>query len=318
MRVNEIAAYIHKRMVEDERFGYDWSERWGANAETWTIDGKKYTIDVGDYDCSSSTITAWRLALEHTDYEGALDGATWTGNMRSVFVGSGLFEWEPMSFIADTGDLYLNEQDHVAMCQTQYPDMLSEFSWGDNGAYGNQRGDQSGWEAHMGYYYDYPWNGILHYNGKADSDGGYDDSDYPDDEVRYRVSTDPEGDEWLDEMIGEYDTGGSGDDFAGEMGEAVCWLAIGGVDKYRVYTRANGWLPWVHRYDIHDLENGCAGDGSPIQGVQIKDKTVRHAVHILGNGWYDDMVGEHDTGGSSDPFAGDLVNEIDAVRIRRD
>lgn len=57
------------------------------------------------------------------------------------------------------------------MCQTQVPDILSEFSWGDNGAYGNKRGDQSGGEAHLGNYYDYPWDGILHYNGKADNSG---------------------------------------------------------------------------------------------------------------------------------------------------
>lgn len=74
-----------------------------------------------------------------------------------------------MSFLAKPGDLYLNEANHVAMCQTQTPDVLSEFSWGDNGAYGNRRGDQSGNEASVHGYYDYPWDGILHYNGKADS-----------------------------------------------------------------------------------------------------------------------------------------------------
>ena len=74
-----------------------------------------------------------------------------------------------MSYLAKPGDLYLNEANHVAMCQTQTPDVLSEFSWGDNGAYGNRRGDQSGNEASVHGYYDYPWDGILHYNGKADS-----------------------------------------------------------------------------------------------------------------------------------------------------
>lgn len=169
MRINEIAAYTHKRMCEDNRFGYSWEERYGAKEETWRIDGKDYSIRVGDYDCSSSTITAWKIALQHTKYADALEGATYTGNMYSVFVNSGLFEWKPMSFLADTGDLYLNHSNHVAMCQTQYPDVLSEFSWGDNGAYGNKRGDQSGQEASVHEYYDYPWNGILHYNGKADS-----------------------------------------------------------------------------------------------------------------------------------------------------
>lgn len=180
MRANERAAYIHKRMCEDPRFGYSWEERYGSVSETWTIGGKKYQVRVGDYDCSSSCITAWAIALRGTKYEGCLKDATYTGNMREVFVGSGLFTWKPMSFLACPGDLYLNEENHVAMCQTQVPDVLSEFSWGDNGAYGNRRGDQSGAESSVHGYYDYEpggWDGILHYNGKADemafTDGTY-------------------------------------------------------------------------------------------------------------------------------------------------
>ena len=160
MKRNEVAAYTHKKMANDPRFGYSWEERWGAKPETWTIDGKKYTINVGDYDCSSSCITAWKLALTYTKYKGAL------------------FEWKPMSFLAHTGDLYLNEENHVAMCQTQTPDILSEFSWGDNGAYGNKRGDQTGQESSVHGYYDYPWDGILHYNGKADTMPKFTDGTY--------------------------------------------------------------------------------------------------------------------------------------------
>ena len=168
MKRNEIAAAVHRKMCNDNRFGYSWEERWGHAPETWTIGGEKHRVNVGDYDCSSSTITAWRTALQGTKYAHALDDASYTGNMREVFTRSGLFEWKPMSFLAKPGDLYLNEQNHVAMCQTQTPDVLSEFSWGDNGAYGNKRGDQSGQEASVHGYYDYPWDGILHYNGKAD------------------------------------------------------------------------------------------------------------------------------------------------------
>lgn len=169
---NLIARDIHRRMVEDSRFGYSWSERWGAIPETWTVQGQRFRIAVGDYDCSSSTITAWRKALEGTSYGGKLDRATYTGNMRSVFLASGLFEWKPMSFIAKPGDLYLNEANHVAMCCVQEGnvDTLTEFSGNEHGgAYGGRRGDQTGWEAHLANYYDYPWDGILHYNGKADS-----------------------------------------------------------------------------------------------------------------------------------------------------
>ena len=34
--------------------------------------------------------------------------------------------------------------------------MLAEFCWGDNGAYGNRRGDQSGYEAYVHGFYEYP------------------------------------------------------------------------------------------------------------------------------------------------------------------
>lgn len=271
MRVNEIAAAIHRRMCEDSRFGYSWGERWGANPETWVIDGKSYTIKVGDYDCSSSVLTAWRLALSHTKYAGRLDSATYTGNMVCVFLGSGLFTWEDMDFLAESGDLYLNETDHVAMCQTQEPDVLSEFSINENGeVYGGKRGDQTGWESSVHGYYDFPWDGILHYNGKADGEVRED--------IRYRVSTDPDGKVWLPEMVGKYDTGGSGDDFAGEPGEPIRWVAVEGV-KYRACTEDSGWLPTVDAYNVNDLDYGCAGDGSPITDFEILDDWVNCEMH---------------------------------------
>ncbi|HAM15625.1 MAG TPA: hypothetical protein DCP91_07180 [Eggerthellaceae bacterium] len=74
-------------------------------------------------------MTAWAVALQGTPWEGAMDSAVTTHNMRSVFVESGLFEWLGMSFLAEPSDLYLSEQNHVAMCRTQYPDVLFEFSW---------------------------------------------------------------------------------------------------------------------------------------------------------------------------------------------
>ena len=316
MRCNEIAAAIHKRMCEDDRFGYDWDERWGYYWNVWNIGGHDYVVYAGDYDCSSSCITAWKKAIEGTAYEGALDGATYTGNMRSVFVGSGLFEWKPMSFLADTGDLYLNEGSHVAMCQTQYPDVLSEFSINEHGdVYGGERGDQTGWESHVSDYYDFPWDGILHYNGKADSSAPKPPKPSTD-AVVYRVSSDPSGQYWYDEMHDHYDTGGSGDTYAGEYGEAIRWVAVKSC-RYRVYTRLSGWLPWVDEYNIHDLDYGCAGDGSLITGIEIDDSTIRHAAHILGKSWYPDMIGRKDTGGSNDTFAGDLANPIDAIRMCR-
>ena len=168
MDIGNLAARIHEAMCRDERFGYSWAERWGGpETDTWDFDGREVTLNVGDYDCSSSTVTAWRKAVEGTPYEGCFDAATYTGNMRSVFCGSGLFDWVGVDE-AEPGDLYLNEACHVAMCQGG--GALSEFSSSETGGIYGQRGDQTGWESHVAGYYSYPWDGCLHYNGAADTD----------------------------------------------------------------------------------------------------------------------------------------------------
>lgn len=95
--------------------------------------------------------------------------------MREVFVNSGLFEWKPMSFFAVRGDIYLNEVQHTAMCLdggndgVHGGDVLGEFSISENGTIYGTPGDQTGAESKIRGYYDYPWDGILHYNGKADT-----------------------------------------------------------------------------------------------------------------------------------------------------
>lgn len=170
---NEVAAYFHGRMARDDRFGYtQGSGRWGSGPlEDWECQGVVGHFLVGDRDCSSSVIDCWNEALNGSVFEGALSGATYTGNMRWVFVNSGLFEWHPMGdgYIAQTGDVYLNETQHTAMCQSAVPDILSEAlinEWG--GITGGQVGDQTGREFVVRGYWDFPWDGILAYNHRAD------------------------------------------------------------------------------------------------------------------------------------------------------
>ena len=130
--------------------------------------------------------------------------------------------------------------------------------------------------------------------------------------VIYRSSVDKSGKKWL----GTYKNL-SGDGHSGQYGTPIRWLAIDNVKRYRVFTVNNGWLPWVTDYNVKDLEDGCAGDGSPILGVQIDDDSVKYGVHVIGGGWYSYMIGLTDTGGSGDNFAGDLANKIDAFRALR-
>ena len=169
-----VAATLHEHLCVHDWHGYTQGPgRWGDGEGvcSLSIGGATYAVEQGDRDCSSSVIECWRAALRGTAYEGRLDGATYTGDMRQVFVGSGLFEWHPMGdgYVARRGDVYLNEQRHTAMCQSAVPDMLSEFLINEHGTItGGQVGDQTGRESVVRAYYDLPWDGILAYNGKAD------------------------------------------------------------------------------------------------------------------------------------------------------
>lgn len=169
-----IAATLHDHLCRHDWHGYTQGDgRWGDGEGTCSVwvDGQEYTVNQGDRDCSSSIIECWKQAIKGTAYEGKLDAATYTGNMRQVFVDSGLFTWHPMSdgYIAQRGDIYLNEQNHTAMCQSAIPDMLSEFFINEHGQItGGLVGDQTGSESLVRPFYDFPWDGILEYNGNAD------------------------------------------------------------------------------------------------------------------------------------------------------
>lgn len=306
-----VAAAIHADMCDDNDNGYSQDPRWGEDGKgvkVVTIGGYQYRYDRGSYDCASSCIEAWKAALEGTKYANALDGATYTGNMRSVFVNSGLFAWKPASFTACPGDLYLDEENHVAMCQSQVPDMLSEFSQNEHhGITGGKVGDQTGWEAYVHAYYNGHWDGILHYNGKADSNTS--NTTKPSKPQtgaapKFRLSTDQKGKTWLSEGV------------QGAGNAPLRFIAIDGVGRYRVCTEESGWLPWVTGYNVKDLDKGCAGDGSPIIGVQVESSKYRYAVRTA-RGWYSDLIGLKDTGKSNDNFAGDLANPVLGFRISR-
>lgn len=173
----KVAATMHADMCEDPRNGYSWEPRWGGDHpdgyKTLVIDGREYGYWLGSFDCSSSVIIAWIQALRYTAFEGALDEAYFTGNMRAVFERSGLFysSDEPNR----RGDVYLSDNHHTAMCQDGGDDgvygydCMSEFSINENGGcYGGEVGDQTGWESHVCEWHDYPWDTNLHYNGLAD------------------------------------------------------------------------------------------------------------------------------------------------------
>lgn len=323
----ENAARCMEHLCEHWFHGYTQGEgRWGDGegyCEVEGVDGSTLYVVQGDRDCSAGDVSAYEAAGI------SCGGATWTGNALDCMLASGNFRAHRMSdgyncddgYIAKRSDAYLAHIpgyfEHMAMCVSQVPDLLAEFSGNEfGGIVGGVVGDQTGWESHItGFYGGWEW--CL--ECIVDDDGG--SYEPPADDVRYMVSIDASGKSWLPEMVGAYDRGGSGDDYAGIIGQPIYWFACD-AGKYRVFTESAGWLPWVDRYDIGDLEYGCAGDGSAILGVEVEDGGTAYRVHVDymmadGGTWYADMRGQNDTGGSSDHFAGDLANRIDGIAMRR-
>ena len=131
--------------------------------------------------------------------------------------------------------------------------------------------------------------------------------------VLYCTSSDPNGAVWNPEMVNRTCTGGSGDTYAGD-GNPILWLAMDFPGWYQVCTEKQGWLGKVYKYDKKDLENGCAGDGSPIRYVRCYYETqnpeetgwlrVRYAVANAGEGFLPEMEDLTDLSGYGDDAAG--------------
>ena len=83
-------------------------------------------------------------------------------------------------------------------------------------------------------------------------------------------------------MEGLEETNGGSDDYAGIIGSNCNYIGINGVGDYRVYTQANGWLPYVNYFDYNNEEYGMAGDGSPILAIEIPNSNIKYQVHVVG------------------------------------
>lgn len=219
MLKKQVAVELMKHLVTHDWHGYSQISRWGDGEGTCdiTIDGKGYKLEQGDRDCSSAIISAYEAAGI------SCGGATYTGNMRSCMCATGNFRWHPMSegYVAKPGDVYLNEVNHTAMCLSSNPDQLMEFSISENGGIDGVEGDQTGNESHIRTYYNYPWNGIL-------------------------------------ECVNTEEAGGVSNS-TGSVSNATQsgTKADIPVPEYRVYTKEDGWLEWMHGLSCSD---GCGDD----------------------------------------------------------
>lgn len=149
-KVSKAVDYM-KKIAADPKHGYSQTNRNG-NPNTWS-----------DYDCSSLVISAYQAAGVPVKDK----GATYTGNMYSVFLQCGFRDVTNKVNLATgsgliAGDVLLNHADHTAMMIST--SQLAQASCDENGGIsGGKVGDQTGYEIHTRSYYNYPWNCVLRY-----------------------------------------------------------------------------------------------------------------------------------------------------------
>lgn len=134
-------------VAHDQTHGYSQQNRWGP-----------------DYDCSSLVI----FAFQQAGVPVKSNGATYTGNMKSVFLRTG-FEDVTKQVNLATGkglkpsDVLLHERDHTAMyCGG------GDIVHARGQSHGSPKTGDQGTEIAVTKYYNYPWQCVLRYTGGKD------------------------------------------------------------------------------------------------------------------------------------------------------
>lgn len=162
-----VAAQIMEHLCNCAEHGYSQPGRHGTSGHcNVQTDAGVVKVTKGDRDCSSAVCEAWELALVGSPYDGLITRYNWTGGMREMFVGSGLFSWQSVTANAARGDIYLDEENHTAM--SLGGGKIGHFTGSETGGIDGEPGDQTGRESRIQDYYRGSWDGVLHYNGKAD------------------------------------------------------------------------------------------------------------------------------------------------------
>lgn len=133
-------------LANDPKHGYDQDNRWGP-----------------DYDCSSAVISAWQAAGVPVKSK----GASYTGNMKSVFISCGFKDVRSSINLSNgsglkRGDVLLNTVTHTAMYIGN--GQIVHASINENGTTtGGKTGDQTGKEICIRSYYNKNWDCVLRY-----------------------------------------------------------------------------------------------------------------------------------------------------------
>lgn len=139
-------------LANNPKHGYDQDNRWGP-----------------DYDCSSAVISAWQAAGVPVKSK----GASYTGNMKSVFISCGFKDVRSSINLSNgsglkRGDVLLNTVTHTAMYIGN--GQIVHASINENGTTtGGKTGDQTGKEICIRSYYNKNWDCVLRYMNEDSS-----------------------------------------------------------------------------------------------------------------------------------------------------
>lgn len=139
-------------------------------------------------------------------------------------------------------------------------------------------------------------------------------------DVTYRVRA---GGKWWGEIKNT-------SDYAGVIGKAITDVVIKvskGSVKYRVHVNGGGWLGWITDYNINNSATGYAGNGKPIDAIEVYYYTPSDVVKSQGylratyrvspvNGNYYDWQHDNETTNGQDGYAGDFGRNIDRLQIK--
>lgn len=149
MTIPEKALAWMEDLAADQRHGYSQANRWGP-----------------DYDCSSAIITAYQYAGVPVKDK----GATYTGNMKAVFLKCGFTDMTGSCNLYSgagmlPGDVLLNERHHTAMYAGS-----GKVVHARGQSFGSSATGDQGQEISISAYYNYPWDCVLRYGAKTGSE----------------------------------------------------------------------------------------------------------------------------------------------------
>ena len=84
-----------------------------------------------------------------------------------------------------------------------------------------------------------------------------------------------------------------------------------------MHVKGGGWLGWITKYNIKDATTGYAGNGQPIDAIQIVydgGKVAKYRVAPVGGNYYDWQKDNQTTNGQ-DGYAGCLGRSIGKLQI---